>query len=169
MIAASCGISAVRLAHGSVEPSEIALPTEHARILIDERAAPSVEEIALTARSLRRREQIQIIVVDYVQIVRTPRGERREAEVAAVARGLRSLARSLDVTVIALAQLNRDGAIRDSAAIEHEADVVAVLERKKGEESAKLEVRKNRHGPEGVVRLRFDKKTLRLREEEEGS
>jgi replicative DNA helicase len=104
-----------------------------------------------------------------LQIVRTPRDERREAEVAAVARGLRSLARSLDITVVALAQLNRDGAIRDSAAIEHEAHVVAVLERKKGEESAKLEVRKNRHGPEGVVRLRFDKRTLRLREEEERS
>jgi replicative DNA helicase len=164
MLAASCSISTLRLARGTVEPSEIALLPDHARILIDERPSPSVEEIALTARCLRRGEKIEIAVVDYLQIVRTERDERREAEVAAVARGLRSLARSLDIAVVALAQLNREGAIRDSAVIEHESHVVAVFERKKGQEEARLEVRKNRHGPQGLIALRLDKRTLHLSE-----
>jgi replicative DNA helicase len=124
-----------------------------------------VAEIAATSRSLRRREQIGLVIVDYLQIVRTEQDERREAEIAAVARGLRALARQLNVPVIALAQLNRDGQVRDSAVIEHESHVLAVFERKKSSEAATLELRKNRHGPEDCIALRFDRNTLRLREE----
>ena len=82
-----------------------------------------------------------------------------------MARGLRALARQLSVPVIALARLNRDGMVRDSSVIEHEAHVVAVFERRKGSESATLELRMNRHGPESCIALRFDRKTLRLRED----
>jgi len=170
IIAAASGVTATRIQRGIVSDSEIAALKHHAevqeRIWIDERPAPSVAEIAATARSLHRRENVGLVIVDYLQIVRTEQDERREAEVAAVARGLRGLARQLSVPVIALAQLNRDGMVRDSSVIEHEAHVVAVFERKKGSESATLELRKNRHGPEDCIALRFDRNTLRLREED---
>ena len=172
IIAAASGVESTRIQRGNVSEGEILVlkrqAEAHSRIWIDERPAPSVAEIAATARSLHRREKIGLVVVDYLQIVRTEQEERREAEVAAVARGLRALARQLNVPVIALAQLNRDGMVRDSAVIEHEAHVVAVLERKKGSEQATIEIRKNRHGPEGCIALHFDPKTLRLREEERG-
>jgi replicative DNA helicase len=172
IIAAASGVEAKRIQRGNVSDGEIAVlrrqAEAHRRIWIDERPAPGVAEIAATARSLHRREKIGLVIVDYLQIVRTEQDERREAEVAAVARGLRALARQLNVPVIALAQLNRDGMVRDSAVIEHECHVLGVLERKKGSEQATLEIRKNRHGPEGCIALRFDPKTLRLREEERG-
>lgn len=171
LVAAASGIHALRLQRGTVSEDEMLVlrreADRHQRIWIDERPAPSVAEIGATSRTLHRREGVGLIVVDYLQIVRTEQDERREAEVAAVARGLRALARRLNVPVIALAQLNRDGQIRDSAVIEHEAHVIAVLERKRGSESATLELRKNRHGPEDSIVLHFDRQTLRLREEHE--
>ena len=170
LVAAASGVHALRIQGGTLSEGEVLVlrreAERHRRIWIDERPAPSVAEIAATSRALHRREGVRLVIVDYLQIVRTEHDERREAEVAAVARGLRALARTLNVPVIALAQLNRDGQVRDSAVIEHEAHVVAVLERKKGSESATLEIRKNRHGPEGCIALRFDRQTLRLREEE---
>jgi replicative DNA helicase len=168
IIAAASGVAATQIQRGNVSNAEILVleraAEAHQRIWIDERPAPSVAEIAATARSLHRRENAGLVIVDYLQIVRPQQDERREAEVAAVARGLRALGRQLNVPVIALAQLNRDGMVRDSAVIEHEAHVLAVFERKKGSESATLELRKNRHGPHDSIALRFDKKTLRLRE-----
>jgi replicative DNA helicase len=166
MLAAACSISTIRLVSGSVERSEVTLHPDRARILIDDRPAPSMEEIAFITRALRRQEKIELAIVDYLQIIRTPKGERREAEVAAAAYALRAMARSLSLSVIALAQLNRDGQVRDSAAIEHAAHVLAIFEREKGAEAATLRLQKNRSGPEGVVRLLFDKRTLRLREEQ---
>lgn len=169
MIAAASGVEAKRIQRGTVSDGEVLVlkrqAKAHQEIWIDERPVPSVAEIAATARALHRRENVGLVIVDYLQIVRTQQDERREAEVAAVARGLRALGRQLHVPVIALAQLNRDGMVRDSAVIEHEAHVLAVFERKKGSESATLELRKNRHGPEDCIALRFDRNTLRLREE----
>ncbi len=169
MIAAAAGVNALRLQRGSVPDVEKLRETarEYARIWIDDRPAPSVAEIAATARALCRREAVELVIVDYLQIVRTEHDERREAEVASIARGLRSMARQLSVPVIALAQLNRSGDVRDSAVIEHEAHVVAVFDRKKRAETATFDIRKNRHGPEQCVALRMDLSTLRLREEEQ--
>lgn len=168
LIAAAAGVSATRIQRGIVSDSEIPAMADAAHdyrgIWIDDRPAPSVLEIAATARALHRRESARLVIVDYLQIVRATQDERREAEVAAIARGLRALARQLNVPVIALAQLNRDGQVRDSAVIEHEAHVVGVFERKKGSEAATLEIRKNRHGPEDCVAMHFDRTTLRLRE-----
>jgi replicative DNA helicase len=169
MIAAASGVAAKRIQGGIVSENEILVlrwqAEAHRRIWIDERAAPNVAEIAATSRALHRREGVGLVVVDYLQIVRTERDERREAEVASVARALKAFAKRLKLPVIALAQLNREGQLRDSDVIAHEADFIGIFERKKGSESATLELRKNRHGPEDCIALRFDRQTLRLHEE----
>lgn len=172
MIASATGIEALRIQRGQVSNEEAgamqAVAADKSCIWIDERPAPSVEEIAATARAFHRREGIKLVVVDYMQIVRTVREERREAEVANTARQLRALARRLNVPVVGVSQLNREGEIRDSSVIEHEAHVVGYFVRKKGDDRATLEIRKNRHGPEGIIPLKFDKRTLALREVERG-
>lgn len=172
MIAAAGAVESYRIQRGQVDADDLAsirtIARERTGIWIDERPAPSVEEIGATARSFVRQESIGLLVVDYLQIVRTVREERREAEVAHVARSLRALARKLNIPVVGLSQLNREGEIRDSSVIEHEAHVVGVFTRKKGESEAQLEIRKNRHGPEGRIDLFFNRKTLELREIDRG-
>lgn len=127
---------------------------------------------AAARRTASRYGRIDLIVVDYVQLMRsTGRHQNREAEVAEVARGLKLLARDLHVPVLALAQLNRGlenradkrpmlSDLRESGEIENAADVVLMLYRddyynpeSKDRGTAELIVAKQRNGPVGTSRL----------------
>ena len=141
--------------------------------------APSLEQIQTEARKLKHEMDIQIVLVDYLQRMKTT-GERREA-VEANVRGLKELARELDIPVVVLAQVNRRvdqrpkddrmphmGDLLESGAIEAEADMVAMLYRPAvydaGVSPAEtfLSIEKNRHGPTGVVELTFKAESLRF-------
>jgi replicative DNA helicase len=144
-------------------------------IAIADKSGQTIVDVRAFARQVGKKHKLAAIVVDYLQLMQdTERGRNRYESVTAISNGLKILARDLDVPVIALAQLNRgiegrkDNApgladLRDSGAIEQDADVVILLNRERsntdGEDDRSkmiLHIAKNRHGKTGHVALRFD-------------
>ncbi|MHB8246875.1 MAG: replicative DNA helicase [Acidimicrobiales bacterium] len=142
---------------------------------IDDRAAPTLADLRLTAKATRVRSGLGLVIVDYLQLIQAGAPfERRELVVAEVARGLKALARDLGCVVIALSQLNRSlearadkrpilSDLRESGAIEQDADVVMFIYRDEiyNPESldrgvAEVLIAKHRNGPTGNVRLSWN-------------
>ncbi len=148
-----------------------------ARLFVDDTPSRTMSEIAATARRLRRKEGLGLVIVDYLQLIEpdNPRDSRQE-QVARIARRLKILARELKIPVICLAQLNRQSEVskdnrprlnhlRESGAIEQDADVVMFVHREEyyrtQEEAqeeglvgkAELILAKQRNGPVGDVPL----------------
>ena len=130
-------------------------------------------------RRLKARVDLQLIIVDYLQLMDVPGGrENRQQAVAEISRHLKALARELDVPVLAVSQLRRAAEehgrprlsdLRESGAIEQDADVVLLLHRQDYQEGhpisrgeAELIIAKQRHGPTGTVRLHYDLSCLRF-------
>ena len=148
-----------------------------APIYIDDTPALSVLELRAKARRLKREREskLGLIVVDYLQLMRGHDGvDSREQEISGISRSLKALAKELSVPVIALSQLNRQvenraekrpimADLRESGAIEQDADVIAFLYRpivydKNAEErAAEVIIAKQRNGPQGNVKLAFRK------------
>lgn len=143
-----------------------------APILIDDTAGLSVLELRAKARRLRATEDIGLIIVDYLQLIQGPASEGRQQEISAVSRSLKALARELKIPVIALSQLSRAteareshrprmSDLRESGAIEQEADVVIMLYREeyyypdKNPGTAEVILAKQRNGPTGTKKLTF--------------
>lgn len=105
-------------------------------LLIDDQGGLHINQLMSRARRAHRKQPLGLIVVDYLQLVNSD-GFNREQQVAMVSRSLKALAKELDVPVIALSQLNRDGLARESDGIENDADIVLKLHRDdlEGEES----------------------------------
>jgi replicative DNA helicase len=113
-----------------------------APLLIDDTSDLSILELRARARLAHRRHQIRAVFVDYLQLMRSPRSESRQVEVATISRGLKALAKDLGIPVVAMAQLNRNpedksrrgnrprmSDLRESGAIEQDADLIALLHR----------------------------------------
>lgn len=135
-------------------------------IYVDDRSKLRVIEIHARARDVSRKANLGLVVVDYLQLIEPySRKDMRERQVADISRGLKLMARDLNVPVIALAQLNRASAqrndhtptltdLRESGAIEADADAVLLLHRDNDRpEDLDVIVAKNRHGPTGQVSL----------------
>lgn len=135
------------------------------RIYVDDTGGLPIGLLKSRANRMRRKHGIGLVVVDYLQLltVTSQRGRSRENEVSQISQELKALAKQLGVPVLALSQLNRsaDGIVpslshlRESGAIEQDADLVMLLHRaKKSElEAGSLIVAKNRNGPTGAVPL----------------
>lgn len=161
---------------------EAASEMRNKSIFIDDTPGMSVMEIRAKSRRLKMLHDIQIIFVDYLQLMFDRAGrESRQQEIASISRGLKALGRELNVPVVAMAQLNRQvegrsnnrprmSDLRESGAIEQDADVVMLLHREeyyldKGKEGsdernrikgkAELIIDKQRNGPTGVIDLHF--------------
>lgn len=148
-----------------------------ANILIDDSAGITVHDIRAKCRRLKKQEGLGLIVIDYLQLIASTggrgRSENRQQEVSEISRTLKHLARELDVPVIALSQLSRGveqrqdkrpmmSDLRESGAIEQDADIVAFLYRDDyyNQESEKrniieIIIAKQRNGPVGTVELVF--------------
>lgn len=151
-----------------------------APIYIDDSSAGlDIAELRARARRMKREQDVQIIFIDYLQLlkpVNTNRSTTRENEVSQISGGIKSLANELQIPVVVLAQLNRQAAqpgqkprlsqLRESGAIEQDADVVALLHRERETENetyndsrtpmeAELIVAKHRNGQTGRVPLVF--------------
>jgi len=151
-------------------------------IFIDDSSALTMMSLRSRARRLKARLGLDLVVVDYLQLLTFPKSESRQQEISNISRSLKALARELEVPVIALAQLSRQVELRDpprpqladlreSGSIEQDADVVLLLYRPeyypqhRTEENrglAELVVAKQRNGPTGDVRLQFFSPTMRF-------
>jgi len=187
MLCCYARLDAHRLRRGMLDESELADLTlafgdlSAAPIFIDDGASLTLREIRARSRRLKAREDIRLIVVDYLQLIESSskRRDNREQEIADVSRGLKSLARELNVPVIAVAQLNRGvegreghrprmSDLRESGSIEQDADVVLLLNRPEyydPEDSpgiAEITVAKQRNGPTGQLQLLFRREYMRF-------
>ena len=150
-------------------------------ILIDDTPGTTVTEIRAKARRMLHNKEKAVIVLDYLQLVNPPAGKNyngnRAVEVSEMSRGLKIMAKELEVPVIMLSQLNRSlegrtgkrpqmSDLRESGSIEQDADIVLLLDRSTNEAEAEREdrpdfgvthviVAKNRSGPIGDVDLMF--------------
>jgi replicative DNA helicase len=158
-----------------------------AQIFIDDTASLSILELRAKARRLKAQKDIKLIVVDYLQLLRstTRRAQdNRQLEISEISSGLKGLAKELKVPVLVLAQLNRQpeartggkprlSDLRESGSIEQDADLVGLLVRpeiyeededaraeKAGE--AELIIAKQRNGPVGEIALTFLKEFTRF-------
>ena len=144
------------------------------KVYIDDSPGLSVMEIRAKARRLKSSADIQLLIVDYLQLVEqdTGRSESRQQEISEISRALKALARELNIPVVVLSQLNRSAEsrsdhrpmlsdLRESGAIEQDADVVVLLMRPEyynPEDSpgeAEINIAKQRNGPVGHFRLAF--------------
>jgi replicative DNA helicase len=160
---------------------------------LDETAGISHSTLRSRVRRLQCTHGLDLVIVDYLQLMRAWQsdGKRfaiREQEIAEISRSLKEVAKELDVPVLALAQLNRAvearqkkrpqlSDLRESGALENDADVVLLISREDqnlegGEVDRKnladLIIAKQRNGPTGEVRLRFDPSRTRFDDWEEG-
>lgn len=146
-----------------------------APIFIDDTPSLSVLELRAKARQLKAQQDIGMVIVDYMQLMQGRRAENRQQEISDISRSMKALARELDVPVVALSQLSRAvesrndkrpmlSDLRESGAIEQDADIVAFLYRedyytKEPEHPnvTELIVAKQRNGPTGTIQLLFKK------------
>jgi replicative DNA helicase len=161
-----------------------------APVWIDDTPALTLLEMRSKARRLRAENEVQLVVVDYLQLMRSPEySENRVQEISDISRSLKGLARELEIPVIALSQLSRASEqrggervpllsdLRDSGAIEQDADLVLFIHRpemyrdlrekaeQKGESldgRADVILAKHRNGPTGQVDLYFHKHFTRF-------
>jgi replicative DNA helicase len=162
--------------------SEAAGELAQAGIFIDDTPNLSVMALRGRARRVKAQHGLDLIVVDYLQLMSHPKAESRQVEISAISRSLKALARELEVPVVALAQLSRAVELRDpprpqlsdlreSGSIEQDADVVLLLYRPEyypkhatDENKGKAEViiAKHRNGPTGLVSLNFFPQHMRF-------
>jgi replicative DNA helicase len=145
-----------------------------APIYVDDAANVTVTDIRAKCRRLKRQHGLELIIVDYLQLMQGTNRENRQQEIAEISRSLKNLARELDVPIIAVSQLNRGleartdkrpqlGDLRESGAIEQDADVVMFIYRHEYYEPTDIEskgmaeviVAKHRAGATGRVNMTF--------------
>ncbi len=157
-----------------------------APIYIDDSGTLSIMEIRAKARRLQMEKGLGLIIIDYLQLMegRGKYGDNRVQEIAEISRGLKSIARELNIPILALAQLSRAveathpaipklSHLRDSGSIEQDADIVMFIYRKAADRGfntadlplderykAEIHIAKHRNGPTGKVDLYFDENTV---------
>jgi replicative DNA helicase len=170
----------------SNEYAELALVAGYlaeAPIYIDDSAGTSMMELRAKSRRLKAEANVGMILVDYLQLVNVKeRMENRQQQISLISRGLKALAKELEIPVVALSQLSRAvesrggdkrpmlSDLRESGSIEQDSDVVLFLYRPEiyeGEDSddagtAELIIGKQRNGPTGTVKLAFLKEYTRF-------
>lgn len=147
-------------------------------LFVDDNAAATVPEIRSKARRLKIESGVDMILIDYLQLMQSSRrlpSENRQQEISEISRNLKILAKELEIPIIALSQLSRSvelradkrpllSDLRESGALEQDADIVMFLYRddyydhdSENQNTAELIVAKNRNGPTGTVNLYFDR------------
>ncbi len=186
ILAMHTGIDMQRLRTGNLRADELNLAFEGMGVLselpiyIEDTPGLSITEVRAKARRLHAETGVDLLMIDYLQLMSGRRSDNRVQEVSEISRGLKALARELNVPVIALSQLSRavEGRqshvpmlsdLRESGSIEQDADIVMFIYReelydketdKKG--IAEIHIAKHRNGPLGIIPLRFEARTTRF-------
>ncbi len=151
------------------------------KLYIDDTAGLNLMEMKSKARRIKHERGLDMVIIDYLQLMQGGRSENRQQEISEISRNLKAMARELEVPIIALSQLSRGvelraekkpqlSDLRESGSLEQDADIVMFLYRDEyynREESdnqniAELIIAKNRNGPTTSVHLHFDKETMRF-------
>ena len=184
LLCSTAMVDATRMRTGRLSPddwprvSQAADQLSRSRLFIDDSEGMTVGEMRTKARRLKSREGLDLVIVDYIQLMegapaRARRDENRVQELSAISRALKMLARDLDVPVVCVSQLNRApdarvdkrpllSDLRESGAIEQDADLVLMIYRDDyyNDESeakgiAEVNLAKHRNGPTDRVKLTF--------------
>jgi replicative DNA helicase len=157
----------------------------NAQIYIDDSAALSPVEFRAKCRRMKIEHKIDVVIVDYLQLMHAPKAESREREISTISHTLKQVAKELSIPVVALSQLNRGlearadkrpmlSDLRESGSIEQDADVVMFVHRPEyykiekfedgtsTENIAEIIVGKQRNGPVGDLRLFYNKDLARF-------
>ncbi len=183
------GIDSEKLGTGDLQPAEWARlqaakdDLDGLALLVDDQAEITIPEIrGRVDRASARYGKLQMVLIDYLQLITSPKGKEKQNEanrVADISRGCKLMAKDASLPVVVLSQLNREiekgqgrrpqlSDLRDSGAIEQDADIVIFIHRKGSEEdpSYELILAKNRSGKTGTVPLQADLSTYTFREAE---
>lgn len=185
LISSECDIAGEKLRSGKLSEADYQTinikigPLCEAPIMIDDTPALSIFEMRAKCRRLKAQHDIQLVIVDYLQLMTSSDGFNREQEISNISRSLKSMAKELNVPVIALSQLSRAvetrggdkrpqlSDLRESGAVEQDADMVVFIHRPEyygftqdaeGNNTAgiaEIIIAKQRNGPVGSVALKF--------------
>ena len=182
MLACEAGVDMEHLRSGNMTDQdwerlvEALGPLSEAEVYIDDTGGITLAEVRSKCRKLKIEHGLDIVMIDYLQLMSGSgrSGDNRQQEISEISRGLKTLARELSVPVIALSQLSRAlearadhrpmmSDLRESGAIEQDADVIIFLYRdeyyhpdSEDKNIAEIIIAKQRNGPVGTVKLRYD-------------
>jgi replicative DNA helicase len=186
LIGSEARINSTKLKNGKLTMEEwqnlaaIGGSLSEAKLFIDDTAAISVMELRAKCRRIRREHGLDLVIIDYLQLMGGSRAENREQQISEISRSLKALAKELNIPIIALSQLNRSvesradkrpypSDLRESGAIEQDADLILFLYRDevynkdtKFPGIAEVIISKHRNGPTGTVYLTFLKQFTRF-------
>jgi replicative DNA helicase len=189
MLSSVSGIGLHEIRHGKLDLSEMTEVIaasdriKNSKIFVEDAPVATPNEMKSKCRRLKKEHGLDLVVVDYLQLMSPDRGNKdnsRVYDVTEISRGLKALARELDVPVVALSQLSRSSEyrennepklsdLRDSGAIEQDADVVLMLWRSTdvsldvSVETVHCKIAKHRNGPTGRTELMFNRTTATFR------
>ena len=190
IICSRARISPHKINEGTIDQPDYARITEeagvigHAPIFIDDTPGLSIRELRAKSRRHKAHHNIGLIIIDYIQLMEgsssSSRSENRQQEISQISRGLKGIARELDIPMVALSQLNRAvdarddhrprmSDLRESGALEQDADLILFLYRDEYYDKdspkagmAEVIVAKHRNGPTGSIELFFYKQFMRF-------
>lgn len=197
MLCSHAGVSSFRLARGYVSQTIHGKLTQAASVLmkapmyLDDTGGLDISELRARARRMHKKHDIKLILIDYLQLLNSKEYARqgRQIETSNISGNIKAMAKELNIPVLVLSQLSRApeqrdklgkpklSDLRDSGAIEQDADVVCMLRRpckyQEDEESedrllAVVDIVKQRNGPTGEVRLNFEEEFTRFRDRAQG-
>lgn len=167
-----------------VKMAQVVAQLSKVPIYVDDSSQLTILDLRAKARRLKVQHDIKLLMIDYMQLMDNPGVESRQQQISEISRGVKAVARELEVPVICLSQLNRasegrDGHrprmsdLRESGSIEQDADVVMLLHREdyyrlqdpdfQPDNIAEVIIAKQRNGPTGTVKLTFDNRTTRFK------
>jgi replicative DNA helicase len=186
ILASETGVNSHRLRMGQINDDEWGAvgraygKLSEAPIFIDDGGSSTVNDVRTKARRLQAEFGLDMLIIDYLQLMQSRRSDNRVQEISEISRGLKQVARELDIPVVALSQLSRAvesraghkpllSDLRESGSIEQDADVVMLIYRedrydpettRKG--IADIDIAKHRNGSTATVSLRFFEATTRF-------
>ena len=155
-------------------------------IILDETPGTTLLMLKAKAKRMKREHNVQMIIIDYLQLITPPKAGNREEQISIISRGLKIMAKELGIPVMALAQLNREvekrpdktphlSDLRESGSLEQDADIVMFINRLEQygvdnyedgsgtKDTAQIIVAKNREGETGTVKLVWQKYCTRFK------
>ena len=189
ILSSQSGVNSFHLKTGNFTDSDMnslidaTISLEKSKMYIDDTAGITLMEMRAKIRRLKQEHGLDLVVIDYLQLMQGGRQENRQQEISEISRSLKALAREIDVPILALSQLSRSvelraekkpqlSDLRESGSLEQDADIVMFLYRDEyynrddtnNQNIAELIIAKNRNGPTTSIRLQFQKEIMKFRD-----